>query len=231
MATKSIKPTSPAVHDDRGASENLAVMDSRELFQLSMEFASAFVANNPTRAEDIRNVLQTALSTAVDLVSSLPAGGVVMRGEVVDAGVRVMTGAQPAALPAPIQRIAMLVAGDPADVATQAHEATETKPVNVIDVQGQGYVQKPAVDPAESITDEYIVCLEDGRRMKTLKKHLMAKFGLSPEQYRAKWGLPADYPMACPAYSRARSELAKKNGPTLLKSRQAAQAKRARQRA
>ncbi len=72
--------------------------------------------------------------------------------------------------------------------------------------------QKPAVSPRKSITDEYIICLEDGRRFKSLKRHLRTHFDLTPEQYREKWGLDSDYPMVAPAYAEARSSLAKKMG-------------------
>ena len=72
--------------------------------------------------------------------------------------------------------------------------------------------QKPAVSPRKSITDEYIICLEDGRRFKSLKRHLRTHFDLTPEQYREKWGLDPDYPMVAPAYAEARSSLAKKMG-------------------
>lgn len=71
---------------------------------------------------------------------------------------------------------------------------------------------KPAVNPKRSVTDNYIVCLEDGLKFKSLKRHLRAKYDLSPEVYRRKWGLPADYPMVAPAYAKARSALAKKIG-------------------
>lgn len=71
---------------------------------------------------------------------------------------------------------------------------------------------QPAVPIKKSITNEYLVCLEDGRTFKSLKRHLRAKYNLSPEQYRAKWGLPADYPMVAPAYAKARSDLAKAIG-------------------
>lgn len=79
--------------------------------------------------------------------------------------------------------------------------------------------QKPAVSPELSVHDDYIICLEDGRRMRTLKKHLAAKFGLTPTQYRIKWGLPPDYPMACPAYSRSRGLLAAQNKQKLSEAR------------
>ena len=72
--------------------------------------------------------------------------------------------------------------------------------------------REPAVPIAESITDTHIICLEDGKPFQSLKRHLRVAFGLSPEDYRARWGLPDDYPMVAPAYARRRSELAKKAG-------------------
>lgn len=70
----------------------------------------------------------------------------------------------------------------------------------------------PAVSVKKSVTDEYIVCLEDGKKLKMLKRHLKTAFGLTPDEYRAKWGLPRDYPMVAPAYARKRQDLAKKIG-------------------
>ncbi len=64
----------------------------------------------------------------------------------------------------------------------------------------------------KSIHPEYIVCLEDGKRFKSLKRHLRTKYNMTPEDYRQKWGLPHDYPMVAPNYARARSELAKRMG-------------------
>ena len=72
--------------------------------------------------------------------------------------------------------------------------------------------QKPAVTVKKSITPEFIVCLEDGKKLKMLKRYLRSRYGLSPEEYRAKWGLPADYPMVAPNYAAQRSEFAKKIG-------------------
>jgi predicted transcriptional regulator len=72
--------------------------------------------------------------------------------------------------------------------------------------------QKPAVAIRKSVTPEYIVCLEDGKKLKMLKRYLRSRFGLSPEEYRSKWGLPADYPMVAPSYAAQRSEFAKKIG-------------------
>ena len=70
----------------------------------------------------------------------------------------------------------------------------------------------PAVPIKRSVTDDYIVCLEDGKRLKTLKRHLMTAYGMTPEAYRARWGLKADYPMVAPNYALKRRELAKKSG-------------------
>jgi predicted transcriptional regulator len=68
----------------------------------------------------------------------------------------------------------------------------------------------PAVPIEQSITDEYIVCLEDGRRLKTLKRYIQRRYALTPEAYRARWGLPHDYPMMAPSYARLRSLVAKR---------------------
>lgn len=72
--------------------------------------------------------------------------------------------------------------------------------------------QVPATPVRKSISQGYLICLEDGRQFKSLKRHLKTKFNLSPEEYRAKWGLPADYPMVAPSYAAARSRLAKSMG-------------------
>lgn len=71
---------------------------------------------------------------------------------------------------------------------------------------------KPAVSVKKSITPDFIICLEDGKKFKSLKRHLRTHYNLSPEEYREKWGLPHDYPMVAPNYAAARSELAKKMG-------------------
>jgi predicted transcriptional regulator len=72
--------------------------------------------------------------------------------------------------------------------------------------------QKPIVPVKRSITPEYIICLEDGKKLKMLKRYLRSNFGMTPEEYRAKWGLPADYPMVAPNYAKQRSDFAKKIG-------------------
>lgn len=71
---------------------------------------------------------------------------------------------------------------------------------------------KPAVPIKKSVTPEFIICLEDGKKLKMLKRYLRSRYGLTPEEYRAKWGLPADYPMVAPNYAAQRSEFAKKIG-------------------
>ena len=81
---------------------------------------------------------------------------------------------------------------------------------------GQGNIPisslKPAVSVKKSITPDYIVCLEDGKKFKSLKRHLRTRYNMSPEQYREKWGLAPDYPMVAPNYAAARSHLAKEMG-------------------
>ena len=71
---------------------------------------------------------------------------------------------------------------------------------------------KPAVSVKKSITPEHIVCLEDGKKFKSLKRHLRTQYNMTPEQYREKWGLSADYPMVAPNYAAARSQLTKQMG-------------------
>lgn len=70
----------------------------------------------------------------------------------------------------------------------------------------------PAVNPKRSVFPEYIICLDDGLKFKSLKRHIMTSYGLTPDQYREKWGLPSDYPMVAPDYAAQRSELARKIG-------------------
>ena len=71
---------------------------------------------------------------------------------------------------------------------------------------------EPAVPIKKSVTDHYIICLEDGAKLKMLKRYLRTRYDLSPDEYRARWGLPADYPMVAPEYARRRSDFAKKIG-------------------
>lgn len=71
---------------------------------------------------------------------------------------------------------------------------------------------EPAVPIKKSITNDYIICLEDGKKLKMLKRHLKTAYNMTPEEYRERWGLPSDYPMVAPSYAAQRSELAKKIG-------------------
>jgi predicted transcriptional regulator len=77
---------------------------------------------------------------------------------------------------------------------------------------GEAARSRPAVPVKKSITPDYIVCLEDGKKLKMLKRHLMTAYNLTPEQYREKWDLPPDYPIVAPNYAAKRSELARKIG-------------------
>ena len=71
---------------------------------------------------------------------------------------------------------------------------------------------KPAVPISKSVSEDYIVCLEDGRKLKMLKRYLRSRYDMSPDEYRRRWSLPADYPMVAPSYTERRSEFAKKIG-------------------
>jgi predicted transcriptional regulator len=79
-------------------------------------------------------------------------------------------------------------------------------------VEPEPEIKEPAVAVRKSITPDFLICLEDGRKFKSLKRHLRTKYNQSPEEYRAKWGLPKDYPMVAPNYAKARSDLAKQMG-------------------
>ncbi|QIV65818.1 transcriptional regulator [Mesorhizobium phage Cp1R7A-A1] len=87
----------------------------------------------------------------------------------------------------------------------------------------------PAVNPKKSVTPDFIICLEDGKKFKSLKRHISATFDMTPEEYRAKWNLPKDYPMVAPNYSAQRSQLAKVSGlgrkPAPVKAKSRAKAK------
>jgi predicted transcriptional regulator len=87
----------------------------------------------------------------------------------------------------------------------------------LVEIDGGGATEekpelKPAVSIRKSVTDDHIVCLEDGKKFKSLKRHLRTRYDMSPEEYREKWSLPADYPMVAPNYARQRSDLARKMG-------------------
>lgn len=88
------------------------------------------------------------------------------------------------------------------------------KTVSKSDISRGGYSENriPAVPAKKSVHDDFIICLEDGKKFKSLKRHLNSQYGLTPIQYREKWGLAADYPMVAPNYAKQRSQLAKEFG-------------------
>ncbi|MDR7221300.1 MucR family transcriptional regulator [Aminobacter aminovorans] len=107
--------------------------------------------------------------------------------------------------PVPAAELAALI--------NQVHQSVQTLAAgSSIEPAGPTEVQKPAVSIKKSVTPDYLISLEDGQKYKSIKRHLMSKYGMTPADYRAKWGLPNDYPMVAPNYSAVRSELAKKLG-------------------
>ena len=101
-------------------------------------------------------------------------------------------------------------AGDIPGLINQVHSALMR--VSGGQIEAPAEPLKPAVPLKKSITPEYIVCLEDGKKFKSLKRHLRTQYNMTPEQYREKWGLAPDYPMVAPNYAAARSQLAKQMG-------------------
>ena len=97
--------------------------------------------------------------------------------------------------------------------AEELNEVIGTVHASLAALSGQeAGTRRPAVNWKKSITPDYLVCLEDGKKLKMLKRHLRSNYDLSPEEYRAKWGLPPDYPMVAPNYAQQRSDFAKKIG-------------------
>jgi len=105
------------------------------------------------------------------------------------------------------------------------HAALERLASGPLDTAPQVEKKEPAVSIRKSITPDFLVCLDDGKKFKSLRRHL-ATLGMTPDQYRAKWGLPSDYPMVAPNYAAARSQLAKQSGLGQLR-KNAAPAKKA----
>ncbi|KAB2851608.1 MAG: MucR family transcriptional regulator [Hyphomicrobiaceae bacterium] len=103
-----------------------------------------------------------------------------------------------------------VVAGDLPSLISEVHGALRRAAVRNHEPEKEEL--KPAIAVKKSVTDDYIICLEDGKKFKSLKRHLRTHYNITPEQYREKWGLPADYPMVAPNYAAARSQLAKKMG-------------------
>ncbi len=98
------------------------------------------------------------------------------------------------------------------DVFATLRNLAQTESDAATSTSGGGNTRKPVVTVEESVKADYLVCLEDGKRVKMLKRHLKTAYGLSPEQYRARWDLPASYPMVAPNYAKVRSQLAKQIG-------------------
>jgi predicted transcriptional regulator len=103
-----------------------------------------------------------------------------------------------------------VAAADIPALIAQVHSALTRVSGSADDMAGEPL--KPAVSVKKSITPEYIVCLEDGKKFKSLKRHLRTQYNMTPEQYRDKWSLSPDYPMVAPSYAAARSQLAKQMG-------------------
>jgi MucR family transcriptional regulator, transcriptional regulator of exopolysaccharide biosynthesis len=101
-----------------------------------------------------------------------------------------------------------VAARDISSVISQVHFAL----LRVSNGGASGKPVKPAIAVGKSITPDYLICLEDGKRFKSLKRHLRAQYNITPERYREKWSLPADYPMVAPNYAETRSRLAKQMG-------------------
>ena len=116
-----------------------------------------------------------------------------------------------------------VAAGDISSLISQVHTAL----LRISNGQSEppADVVKPAIAVKKSITPEYIICLEDGKKFKSLKRHLRTQYDMTPEHYREKWGLPPDYPMVAPNYAERRSEFAKKIGLGRGTGRQVARAK------
>jgi predicted transcriptional regulator len=103
-----------------------------------------------------------------------------------------------------------VAAGDISSIISQVHSALLR--VSNGTAEGVAEAMKPAIAVKKSITPDYLVCLDDGKKFKSLKRHLRTQYNMTPELYREKWGLPPDYPMVAPKYAEARSQLAKQMG-------------------
>jgi predicted transcriptional regulator len=103
-----------------------------------------------------------------------------------------------------------VAAGDISSLISQVHSALLRVSNGQSEVVSESL--KPAIAVKKSITPDHLICLEDGKKFKSLKRHLRTQYNMTPEHYREKWGLPADYPMVAPNYAEARSQLAKQMG-------------------
>lgn len=112
--------------------------------------------------------------------------------------------------------VSAYVAHNPVPVA-DLPKLIEKVHATLTEINGSGGLEakaelKPAISVRKSVTDDHIVCLEDGKKFKSLKRHLRTRYDMSPDEYREKWGLPQDYPMVAPNYAKQRSDLARKMG-------------------
>jgi predicted transcriptional regulator len=149
----------------------------------------------PLAQAQARSWPEPAAATEYQLMDDLPKDGLIrLTAEIVSAYVSNNT----------------VIAGDLPALIQDVHQALGRATNNV--AMPERDEPRPAIAVKRSVTPEYIVCLEDGKKFKSLKRHLRTHYNLSPEEYREKWGLPHDYPMVAPNYAAARSELAKKMG-------------------
>jgi len=171
------------------------------------QVASAFFSRNQTRLEDIDDVIariQRALSRVVpDDRSSPPQNDAPAASMVatVDHSGDVQTA----------KRLSPVAQPEHDDTGAGPQPSGSPSAMPVAEPQPEIKL-RPAVPIAESITDEFIICLEDGRKLQTLKRYLKAQYQMTPQQYIRKWGLSPNYPMVSPAYSRKRSAAAKAGG-------------------
>jgi predicted transcriptional regulator len=126
---------------------------------------------------------EAAIQAATEIVVAFLQGGSISQDE----------------LPGLVRKVRAAVEDDLEPRAARDDDPVSTRPV-------------PPVAIADSVHHDYLVSLEDGQQYRTLRRHLMSKYGLTPEAYRARWGLPADYPMVAPGYAAARSDVAKRSG-------------------
>ena len=113
----------------------------------------------------------------------------------------------------------VIAAADLSQLIVDVHAALRS--ISSGEAEAKAAPQEPAVPPKRSIKPDHIICLEDGKKFKSIKRHLRTHHDLSPEEYREKWGLPMDYPMVAPNYAEARSKLAKQMGLGQLRRRKA----------
>jgi predicted transcriptional regulator len=121
---------------------------------------------------------------------------------------------EPEELPLLVRQVRAALAADLDPEAIGATPAVAPIPIEPDKSIGpaEAKAPRPAVPIDQSITPDFLISLEDGRQFRSLKRHLMSSYGMTPDEYRAKWGLPADYPMVAPSYARDRSEVAKRIG-------------------